>query len=216
MILNGTETELKSLVTKQIDNLFGLNKSEIYLLNYHLTRTLERCEYCFSHSSNKYYRRNDMVFFNPFHSGQYSIFLYMFSNEIYKHHELMGEGGWVLADKCYYLNKVLRACDLFYEAELPSIFMLDHPVGSVMGRAKYSDYFSFGQNCTVGNNHGIYPVIGDHVKMCANSMILGNCTIGNNVIIGAAACIKDENIPDNSLVFGNSPNLLIKPRKLRE
>jgi serine O-acetyltransferase len=94
--------------------------------------------------------------------------------------------------------------------------MLDHPVGSVMGRAKYSDYFSFGQNCTVGNNHSIYPVIGDHVKMCASSMILGNCTIGNNVIIGAGACVKDENIPDNSLVFGNSPNLIIKPRKPTE
>jgi serine O-acetyltransferase len=122
-------------------------------------------------------------------------------------------GGGVLADKCYYLNKVLNSCDLFYEVELPPIFMLDHPVGSVMGRAKYSDYFSFGQNCTVGNNHGIYPVIGDHVRMCANSMILGNCTIGNNVIIGAATCVKDESIPDNSLVFGKSPHLIIKSAK---
>jgi serine O-acetyltransferase len=129
---------------------------------------------------------------------------------------IMGGGGGLLMDKCYYLNKALNACDLFYEVELPSIFMIDHPVGSVMGRAKYSDYFSFGQNCTVGNNHGIYPVIGDHVKMCASSMILGNCIIGNNVIIGATACVKDENIPDNSLVFGNSPNLIIKPRKLTE
>jgi serine O-acetyltransferase len=208
MTLNCTEIELKNLLTKQIDNLFGLNKLEIDLLTHHLPETLERCEYCFSHSTNKYYWHNGTVFFNPFHSGQYSIFLYMFSNEIYKH---MGAG--LLPDKLYYLNKTLNSCDIFYEVELPSIFILDHPVGSVMGRAKYSDYFSFLQNCTVGNNRGVYPVIGDHVRMCAHSTILGNCVIGNNVIIGAAACVKDENIPDNSLVFGNSPNLIIKPNK---
>ncbi len=108
---------------------------------------------------------------------------------------------------------MLNACDLFYEVELPDIFRLDHPVGTVMGRAKYSDYFLFSQNCTVGNNRGIYPQIGQHVWMCTNASIIGNCIIGNNVIIGANACVKDQNIPDNSIVFGQSPNLIIKEQK---
>jgi serine O-acetyltransferase len=93
MTLNCTETELKNLLIKQIDNLFGINKSEVDLLNGHLSKTLERCEYCFSHSSNKYYWHDDKVFFNPFHSGQYSIFLYMFSNEIYKQTDYVCIGG---------------------------------------------------------------------------------------------------------------------------
>ncbi len=145
-------------------------------------------------------------YFNPFHSAQYTIFLYYYSN-------IMGKSNSLLADKLYYLNKVLNSCDLFHQVELPDIFFTDHPVGSVMGRAKYSDFFSFAQNCTVGNNNGIYPVIGKNVRMCANSMILGNCHIGDNVILGANTCIKDENIPENALVFGSSPNLIIKLRK---
>ena len=107
----------------------------------------------------------------------------------------------------------MNACDLFYEVELPEIFKLDHPVGSVMGRAMYADHFTFGQNCTVGNNRGVFPVIQENVRMAANSMILGDCLVGENSIIGAGACVKDENIPDNSIVFGQSPNLIIKKRK---
>lgn len=91
--------------------------------------------------------------------------------------------------------------------------MLDHPVGTVMGRANYSDYFSFAQNCTVGNNNGIYPTIGSKVRMCANSMILGNCIIGNNVTLGANCCVKDETIESDTIVFGSSPNLIIKYKK---
>jgi serine O-acetyltransferase len=102
---------------------------------------------------------------------------------------------------------------MFYEVNLPRYFQLDHPVGSVIGRATYGDGFSFGQNCTVGNNHGIYPVLGENVKMCANSSIIGRCHIGDNVIIGANSGVKDEDIPANSIVFGYSPNLIIKRRK---
>ncbi len=62
----------------------------------------------------------------------------------------------------------MNACDLFYEVDLPEIFMLDHPLGSVMGRAKFGNYFAFSQNCTVGNNNNIFPEIGEYVTMTAN------------------------------------------------
>lgn len=50
--------------------------------------------------------------------------------------------------------------------------------------------------------------------MCAGTSIIGKCRIGDNVILGAGALIKDEDVPDNSLVFGQSPNLLIKKNRL--
>lgn len=106
----------------------------------------------------------------------------------------------------------MNGCDLYHEVNLPGYFTLDHPVGSVMGRAEYGEGFDFGQNCTVGNNRGIYPVIGQKVSMCANSSIIGNCHIGNNVIIGANFGVKDEDIPDNCIMFGYSPNLIIKKK----
>lgn len=119
----------------------------------------------------------------------------------------------LVCDKLYGISKIISACDLYYEVEMPEIWSCDHPMGSVMGRAKYGNYFSFSQGCTVGNNHGIYPVIGEHVSMLSNSKILGNSHIGNNVIVAANTYIKDTDIPDNSLVFGQSPNLIIKENR---
>lgn len=115
-----------------------------------------------------------------------------------------------MCDKIYGLSKIISSADLYYEVEMPEIWSCDHPMGSVMGRAKYGNYFSFSQGCTVGNNHGIYPVIGEHVSMMSNSKILGNCNIGNNVIIAANAYIKDTDIPDNSIVLGQDREITIK------
>ena len=50
-----------------------------------------------------------------------------------------------MSDKLYALNKAMASVDLFYQVELPDIFTFDHPLGSVMGRASYSDYFTFSQ-----------------------------------------------------------------------
>lgn len=209
MIIELSQSSLTQLVNHQIQAFFPLMDEEKMLIEKFVSATLGRCESAFIKSTNKYYKKNGEVYFNPFHSGQYTIFLYYLSNTIFR----SAKESLTLADRIYYLNKIMNGCDLFYEVELPEIFFLDHPVGSVMGRAKYSNYFAFGQNCTVGNNKGIFPTIGKHVRMSANSMILGNCIIGNNVVIAANACVKDQNVPDNSLVFGQSPNLIIKNKQ---
>lgn len=208
MILEIPKEVIFQNLIRQLSSFFEISTAEKVILNELQSSVLRRCEICFGPSENKYYKKEDKIYFNPFHSGQYTIYLYYFSNSIFKNSESKN-----LADKVYYLNKMMNGCDLFYEVELPEVFMLDHPVGSVMGRAVYGNFFSFAQNCTVGNNRGVYPTIGSKVKMSASSMILGNSTIGNNVIIGAGACIKDQDIPDNSLVFGSSPYLVIKSRK---
>lgn len=201
------EDIVKGLI-RQLNSFFSISDAEIRVLNSLSEVVFQRCEYNFSKNKNKYYSRKGEAYFNPYHSGQYTLFLYYFSNTVFKK-----EADHLrLADKIYYLNRTMNACDLFYEVELPEIFMLDHPLGSVMGRATFGNYFAFGQNCTVGNNNNIFPVIGEHVTMTANTMILGNATIGNHVILGAGACVKDQDVPDNSLVFGSSPNLIIKNR----
>lgn len=116
-----------------------------------------------------------------------------------------------LAAKIYYLNKIMHGCELFYEVELPDIWLCDHPLGSVIGRGKIGNYFHFSQGCTVGNNKNKYPVIGEYVTMMSNSKILGDCVIGNNVILAANSYIKDRDVPDNSMVFGQDENIVIKP-----
>lgn len=67
------------------------------------------------------------------------------------------------------------------------------------------------QNVTIGTNKshsGNLPVIGDNVKICTGSIVIGDIRIGNNVIIGAGTVVV-KNVPDNSVVVGN-PGRVIK------
>ncbi|MFD1446452.1 transferase [Oceanobacillus profundus] len=202
--------DLYRLVEKQLNNLFVFDKSsETKLLYKAIETALKRTEKNFAFNKNKYYSRDGNVVFNFFHSGQYTIFLYYLSNTLQK------ESG-ILADRIYYLNKALNAVDLFYEIELPDVFFLDHPVGTVMGRAKYANFFSFSQNCTVGNNKGVYPEFDKYVTMLSGSKVIGNTRIGENCIIAADTYIKDAVIPENSIVFGSSPHLVIQKRTKEE
>ena len=207
------DTLLKLLVT-QIKFHFLISSEEEILLEKYLQSALDKCEINFLSSRNKYFVRDMggqiIAHFNPYHSVQYMILLYYLSHEIYIH-----EKATTLCDKLYYLNKLFNSVDLFYAIELPDKFGAEHPLGSVMGRAEYSDGFFFYQGCTVGGTYGkngeiYYPQLGRNVQMFANSSILGKCQIGDNVKIGAGALVKNENIPSDSLVFGQSPNLIIK------
>ena len=47
-------------------------------------------------------------------------------------------------------------------------------------------------------------------------MVVGDFHLGNNIEVSAQAFIRDEVIPDNCLVFGKSPNLVIKQRSYEE
>lgn len=208
------ENILKQLV-KQLNNFFEISEEDVQVLESCMDEVLNKCEYNFEHSDNKYYKsRIGGGRFDVCHSVQYMTFLYYLSNLLYRNGGYNG-----LCDKVYYLNKVMNGVDLFYAIELPSVFGAEHPLGTIMGRAKYDDCFYFYQGCTVGgtmDNRNIeqYPVIGKNVTMYANSSILGPCTIGDNVDIGAGAIVKNQDIPDNSIVFGQSPNLIVKHKKM--
>jgi serine O-acetyltransferase len=208
MIISISRDKLFDLLTSQLDNLFRLKgKSDVEIMDNILDDVLAKTERCFSYNKNKYYHKDGQTYFHPFHSGQYSIFLYFLARSLFlKNQEL-------LADKVYCLNKTLNGVDIYHEVELPDIFGLDHPVGTVIGRAKFSDYFYFTQNCTIGNNHGIYPSLGRNVTLLAAAMVIGNCKIGDNCVISAKTFIKDQDIPPNSLVFGSSPDLVIKNKE---
>ena len=168
MIIEISKMKLVELVKRQLTTLFLFDEiREDELLSEAINLSLERCEFCFSRCNNKYYKKKEEVYFNPFHSGQYSIFLYFLSHQVY----LLTNEPNSLSDRIYYLNKCLNCFDLYYEVKMPKVFFLDHPVGSVLGRACYGERFSFSQNCTVGNNKGSYPTFGENVKMMSGSKI---------------------------------------------
>ena len=73
-----------------------------------------------------------------------------------------------------------------------------------------------GQNCNIGagvtiggrSGNPVVPKIGDNVLIGANACILGSICIGNNVQIGAGAVVVHD-VPDNAVVVGN-PGKIIK------
>lgn len=210
MITSIPEQDILKLLLHQLDNTFMLSSQEKLDISRIYPSVLEKLEYCFERTTNKYYSKQvgglKYPYFNPFHSCQYTIFLYLCSKVIAADIQ-----SYLLADKVYYLNKILNNCDLFYQIDLPAFWGCEHPCGSIMGRAKYGEGFFFYQCCTVGGNHGYYPIIGENVCMYAHSQIIGKCHIGDNVKLGAGCLIKDQDVPANSLVFGQSPHLVIKP-----
>lgn len=216
MIYTIPKEDILAQLLMQLKSHFFISEEEKAVIESRIDYALAACEDNFSHSENKYYFSEmdgvKMCRFNPYHSVQYMTFLYYLSNDIYEN-----ANAGQLCDKIYYLNKILHSVDLFYAIKLPPHFGAEHPLGSVMGRAKYSNGFSFYQGCTVGGTYdkaGIihYPVIDENVKMYANSSILGECHIGSNVQIGAGALVKNQDVPENCIVFGQSPNLIIKQK----
>ncbi len=109
-------SDLKKLVVKQIDNLFTISENEKSIIHASLSDVLEILEHCFTGIDNKYYKKDGAPYFNPFHSGQYYIFLYYLSNYVWQKY---GNNERCLSDKLYYLNKALNGLDLYYEVKMP-------------------------------------------------------------------------------------------------
>jgi serine O-acetyltransferase len=162
-----------------------------------------RCMVAISSTNDKYLKLDGAAEFKSEHSGCWSIFLYYLSNSLTNFAKKE-------AEQIYYLNKILHSVDWYCEIELPDHFMVEHPLGSILGRAHYGDYLFIFQGVTIGGNNQAYPTIGTKVCFYSDAKVVGNSHIGDNVVFGANTYVKDEDIPSNSIVFGSSPNLIIK------
>lgn len=209
---------VRDMLLNQISSNYFKSIEDEALISKHLPKALERFENCISDCNNKYYsKENDEgirePYFDPLHTCQWTLFLYFMANTIYKYENEKKEAARVVCDKIYGQAKMMSGCDIYFEVEMPEKFYFDYPLGIHIGRAKYGDAFSFVQGCTVDDKDGKYPVIGENVTMLAGSKIIGSSHIGNNCIISEGTIIVDEDIKDNSVVYGKSPNLTIAVRK---
>ena len=97
---------------------------------------------------------------------------------------------------------------------MPNIFLLSHPVGTVIGNASFSDFLLVSQNCTIGAETTVYPTFDQGAALNANVSVIGDCRIGRSVVFGAGASIIDRCVPANTLVLGQIPNNRAIPRDL--
>ncbi|NHZ99222.1 hypothetical protein [Massilia sp. CCM 8734] len=150
--------------------------------------------------------------FNHFNSSQYCQYLYFLSNTIWRADR--GEEALGVATRLFLLNKALNGIDLFYEIAMPDVFFIGHSVGIVLAKATYGNYLVLYQNCTVGKNHGVAPVLGDGVILYPNSAIIGRCRIGANTAVSQGTGVINRDTPGECMVFaGMAGELTIKAAK---
>lgn len=197
---------IRKILFRQLENFWDEWDKEV--INRQIPEALEQMNKNYSMAASKQRYKDGNMVFDPMYTGTWAIFLYKLSRLLFL------EGNNKEAECIYYLNKVLHSVDWFYQTELPLHFMAEHLLGSVLGRAQYSDYLFVYQGTTIGGNRKgdvlYYPKVGENVVLYANATVLGNTLIGNNVIISANTYIINENIPNNCIVFGHSPNIIIK------
>jgi serine O-acetyltransferase len=205
-----TPAGLANLAAMQCNNLFpDDNLVETDALMPVCTRALERIEHCFVAIDSKYFFDGAGAVFDHLHGDQYAMWLYVLANELHRQ-----GGDQASCKKLFLLNKSLHGCDIFYEVQLPSIFLLVHPLGTVLGRGHYSDYFVSYQRVGVGSNHDVYPSFGHHVTLRPGAAVLGASTIGDNCQIATESLVLDRDLPAGSLYIGNPKTATVKPNTL--
>jgi serine O-acetyltransferase len=202
-------SELAEYVRRQLENLFP-DAVKLGDLPRFVALALERVEYCFERCGLKGFSDHEGAVFSHRHTDQYAIFLYYLSNSAF-----LEKFDHPIAERAYALNKALHALDAYYEVSLPKVFGLQHPVGTVLGRANYDDYFFCYQNCTVGANlAGESPTFGRGVVMYGGSRVIGCTSVGDNTFIAAGTIIIDRGAwPSNSILHGAHPNERASPTK---
>ena len=203
-----SSAQLENYIENQLTHFFPDNTTDWQeAIKACCSKALERLEYCFHSIPGKYYQSNGKPVFNHMNADHYAMFLYFLSHEAYL------SGNIPLAEKAFYLNKALNGLDLFYSVKMPDIFILVHPVGSVIGNAKFSDYLVIYQNVTIGSDKdGVYPSFSGENVLYSGSSVIGDCQIGINSVIGARSFVRKLTDSGNNRIYsGMYPNIRVTP-----
>jgi serine O-acetyltransferase len=186
------QAQLEQLIVRQLEHLVpdGLPINQ-HILHQHLSHALERL--CICINSVRWWKKNE---FDHLHSSQYTIFLYFLANTIWRE-----TNDTELPTKLFILNKALNGIDLFYEINMPSRFFIGHSLGIVLAKATYADYFAIYQNCTVGKNHGVSPILDEGVLLYPNTAVIGRCHIRARTVVAQGVSIVNQDTPGESTVF---------------
>ena len=193
---------LARLVERQVETLFPDFERAFALDPAHVAEALDRTDRCVSRSLN--YSR---AHFDHLVSGHYATFLYYLANTMFK-----GGAPRNDASRLFLVNKALNGIDLFYEIEMPEVFLIGHTVGMVFAKAAYADYCIFHQGCTVGRNQLDRPVLERGVIMYPNSSIVGACHVRENTVLSLGVQLLNTDTPGNCIVFpGEHGKVVFKP-----
>lgn len=96
---------------------------------------------------------------------------------------------------------------------------MTHPYNiTIHPMAKLGDNVTMMKGSTVGISGGSHrgaPVIGNNVYIGLNSTVIGNITIGNDVLIAPNTLVNID-VPANSVVIGNPCKIIPKESPTKE
>ena len=115
-----------------------------------------------------------------------------------------------LADDVASLNKALNGLDFFPRLKIPSVFMLVHPLGTVVGKSELHDFSVVYQRVSIGASgpsevENEYPVFDGPVVLFSGSTVLGRSRVGENVVFGANSSVINVDVPPDTVVVGQFP-----------
>ena len=204
MITSLSINDLGNYTSKQLNHFFPDNDLvDLAIIKSSVQMALDKLEFCYQKVKLTHYFDGKDVLFNHLYSDQYVMYIWHLANILWHN-----TGNKSLCNKLYYLNKALHGLDCMFDTQLPDIFLIFHGVGTMLGKAIYSDYFVALQGCTVGMNRGKYPVIGKGVSLTAHSSIIGDCEVGNHVTIASHTNVFDKNIDSDTVVYRNDKGVL--------
>ena len=198
-VLRMGRERLLCFVTRQISNMLPDEYDPRGDLDSNLDEALDRLRICIN--AVRLWRENQ---FDPLHSTQYCIFLYILANTIWRR-----TASNETATRLFLLNKALNGIDLFYEIAMPEIFFIGHSVGIVLAKASYANHLVLYQNCTVGKNHGVAPVLEEGVVLYPNSAVIGGGVIRTGSVLSQGVSVINRSTQANKVVFQGANGSLI-------
>ncbi|TLM80008.1 hypothetical protein ACONUD_01145 [Microbulbifer harenosus] len=87
-------------------------------------------------------------------------------------------------------------------------FYIEHGFSTVIFAKSIGKNFWVNQNVTIGSGKGGNPTILDNVSVRANSVVIGNITVANGVVVGAGAILNFD-VPEGSKVVMQKPRVLL-------
>ena len=155
-----------------------------------LKRAKDRYLYCLSRKKMKHVPSHILS-----HADEYTSFLFILSSEAWK------DSNVEVAELAYLLNRRLNNFDCFYTREMPDVFHLEHPIGSVIGQAVFGEYLVVYQGVAVGADMKLrYPKIDQGVALFAKSSVIGPAIIGSNCAIGAGTQVYGGYVSSDTAV----------------
>ena len=112
------------------------------------------------------------------------------------------------------INRFWTGVEIHPGARIGQGFFLDHGAGVVIGEtAVVGDFCVVFHNVTLGGTgkyHGQrHPIVGNHVLIGTNAILLGPIRVGDGARIGANAFVINHDVPAHSTVVG-TPARIVK------